>query len=227
MTDIPAARPRLAEIDIAADPAAWTRLGFAVDAVSGSLRLGATTIRLSGDDGGSATGMTGWTLAGEAVLGAEGPIDGLTTHRVAEVADVTPGGVHPNGATRLDHVVVMTPALDRTLDALRGAGLDLRRVRDAGGGFRQGFFRLADDVIVEVGGDVPDVDPAEPARFWGLVAVVPDVDALAASLGPDLVGDPKDAVQPGRRILTVRREAGAGLPLAFLTPHVRRGEDRG
>lgn len=223
MTDVPAPRPRLAEIDIAADPAAWIRLGFAVDAASGSLRLGTTTIRLSGAAGAPGAGMTGWTLAGETVLGAEGPIDGLPTSRVTQDADVTPGGAHPNGATRLDHVVVMTPALDRTLEALSAAGLDLRRVREAGGGFRQGFFRLADDVIVEVGGNIPDVDPGEPARFWGLVAVVPDVDALAASLGPVLVGEPKDAVQPGRRIVTVRREAGAGLPLAFLTPHARRG----
>jgi hypothetical protein len=222
VTDVPVPRPRLAEIDVAADPAAWTRLGFAVDAASASLRLGTTTIRLGGTDGDPGAGMTGWTLAGEAVLGDEGPIDGLPTSRVAEAADTTPGGEHPNGATRLDHVVVMTPALDRTLAALRAAGLDLRRVREAGGGFRQGFFRLADDVIVEVGGDAPDLDPTEPARFWGLVAVVPDVDALAASLGPSLVGEPKDAVQPGRRIVTVRREAGAGLPLAFLTPHVRR-----
>jgi hypothetical protein len=28
----------------------------------------------------------------------------------------------------------------------------------------------------------------------------------------------KDAVQPGRRIATLRREAGAGVPLAFMSP---------
>jgi hypothetical protein len=126
---------------------------------------------------------------------------------------------HPNGTVGLDHVVVFTPALDRTLEALQGAGLDLRRVREACGDppVRQGFFRLG-DVILEVAGPVGEDGPA---RFWGLVAVVADLDAAVAA-GGGLVGTPKDAVQPGRRIATVRREAGLGVPLAFMTPHVRK-----
>jgi hypothetical protein len=51
------------------------------------------------------------------------------------------------------------------------------------------------------------------AGLWGVVVVVPDLDAL----GP-LVGEPRDAVQPGRRIATVRREAGLQTALAFMTP---------
>ena len=43
-----------------------------------------------------------------------------------------------------------------------------------------------------------------------------DLDALATRLGDDL-GAPRDAVQPGRRIATVRESAGLGLPLAFMT----------
>jgi hypothetical protein len=45
------------------------------------------------------------------------------------------------------------------------------------------------------------------------VAVVPDL----AVLGPQ-VGEPHDAVQPGRRIASVRRDAGLRAPLAFMTP---------
>jgi hypothetical protein len=33
-----------------------------------------------------------------------------------------------------------------------------------------------------------------------------------------LLGDIRDAVQPGRRIATVRREAGLGVPVALMTP---------
>jgi hypothetical protein len=44
-----------------------------------------------------------------------------------------------------------------------------------------------------------------------------DLDATAAVLGERL-GAVRDAVQPGRRIATVRREAGLGTPLAFMTP---------
>ena len=52
-----------------------------------------------------------------------------------------------------------------------------------------------------------------PVRFWGLTVTVADIDALA---GP-LLGAAHPAVQQGRRIATVRREAGLGLPVAFMT----------
>jgi hypothetical protein len=43
--------------------------------------------------------------------------------------------------------------------------------------------------------------------------VVADVDVPRPHVGPA-----KDAVQPGRRIATVRREAGLGVPVALMTP---------
>ena len=58
--------------------------------------------------------------------------------------------------------------------------------------------------------------PGAPATFWGLVFVVADLDAAGAVLG-DRLGPARDAVQPGRRIATVRREAGLGLPVALIT----------
>jgi hypothetical protein len=83
----------------------------------------------------------------------------------------------------------------------------------------QGFFRLG-EVILEVVDGMP-LDPAAepapgaPAAFWGLVFVVADLDAAAARLG-DRLGTPRDAVQWGQRIATVRREAGLGLPVALI-----------
>ena len=109
-------------------------------------------------------------------------------------------------------MVVTTPDLARTFAALESEGLDLRRTREAGEA-RQGFYVVGDAVLEVVG----DVGPPGPARFWGLVAVVRDLDALAARLG-DRLGAPKDAVQPGRRIATVRGAAGLGVPVAFMTP---------
>jgi hypothetical protein len=47
--------------------------------------------------------------------------------------------------------------------------------------------------------------------------VTSDLDALAARLG-DKLGPIRDAVQPGRRIATLRREAGSSVPIAFMTP---------
>ena len=63
-----------------------------------------------------------------------------------------PPGTHPNGVIAIDHVVLMSPDLDRTVEVLAGVGLEPRRQRDAelgGRPIRQIFFRLG-EVIVEV-----------------------------------------------------------------------------
>ena len=119
----------------------------------------------------------------------------------------TPGArrvEHPNGATGIDHVVLLTDDFDATVGRLRREGLDYRRTRDGGGGHRQAFFVLG-PCLLEVGGPV---DGGE--RLWGVTLVAPDL----APFG----GHPKDAVQPGRRITTVPREAGLGIPVAVMTP---------
>jgi len=194
------APPALARLAIAGDPGAWSALGFAVDGAT--CRIGATELDFEpGDDG-----LVGWTLAGP----GEGDVDGLATRWIApgQVAPRTAAPAHPNGALQLDHVVVMTPDVGRTTAALEAVGVGCRRVREAHAGgrpVRQAFFRLG-EVILEV---VGPPEPEGPARavFWGLVAIVEDLDACARRLGERL-GTVRDAVQPGRRIATVRHECG-------------------
>jgi len=41
---------------------------------------------------------------------------------------------------------------------------------------------------------------------------------VVAHVEPGLFGEPRAAVQEGRRIVTVSRSAGLTVPLAFLTP---------
>jgi Glyoxalase/Bleomycin resistance protein/Dioxygenase superfamily len=123
---------------------------------------------------------------------------------------------HPNGVTQIDHLVVFTPDLERTTDALGRIGVERRRVREVetdDGGLRQGFFRLG-EVILEVV-EHGKVEPG-PARFWGITFAVADLDACAELLG-DRLGSIRDAVQPGRRIATMRESAGLGLPVALIS----------
>jgi hypothetical protein len=87
-------------------------------------------------------------------------------------------------------------------------------VREHSDTLHQGFFRLGEVILEVVGPPQPSGD--EPARFWGLVAVVPDVDALVADAEPGLFGTPRAAVQEGRRIVTVSRAAGLAVALAFI-----------
>lgn len=74
-------------------------------------------------------------------------------------------------------------------------------------------------MILEVVEHPPGTPAAEdagaPSRFWGLAFLVEDLEASANHLGP-LLGAPRDAIQPGRQIATVRREAGLGLPVALM-----------
>lgn len=206
------------ELTIADEPATWAALGFVVE---GDLcRVGAVRIRLAGRDAGR--GIVGWILRGL----ASGDLDGLPTQRADDSAPAA--GVasvaHPNGVTAFDHVVAIAPALDRTVSALQAAGLDLRRIREEptpAGAPRQAFFRLG-DVILEVV-QAPD-DALErsggadgPAFFWGLAFKVADLDATAAAIGEERCSAPRPAVQPGRRIATLRRSAGLAVPVALMT----------
>jgi len=131
--------------------------------------------------------------------------------------------VHPNGITALDHAVAIAPALDRTVVALQDAGLDLRRVREEptpAGAPRQAFFRLGSNILEVVQEPAEATERAggdRPAFFWGLAFVAPDLDATVAGLG-DRVSEIRPAVQPGRRIATLRRSAGLAMPVALMTP---------
>jgi hypothetical protein len=111
---------------------------------------------------------------------------------------------HPNGATGIDHVVLLTDDFDATVERLRSEGLDYRRAREAGEGRRQAFFVLG-PCLLEVAGPV---DGGE--RFWGITLVAPDLERFG--------GRVKDAVQAGRRITTIPREAGLEIPVAVMTP---------
>jgi hypothetical protein len=203
------AGPTIDELVVADDADPWERLGFAVE--DGAARVGTVRLRFAGRAAGK--GLVGWSLRDVATT----ELDGLASTR-SKAAPAAPGR-HPNGAIRVDHVVVLTPDLERTFAALEAAGIGLRRVRDAGTPerpLRQGFFRLG-EVILEVVGGAPDADADGSAAFWGLVFVVEDIDSLAEQLGERL-GSVKDAVQAGRRIATVRSAAGLSVPVAFITP---------
>ncbi|HEV7483697.1 MAG TPA: hypothetical protein VGO13_11435 [Solirubrobacterales bacterium] len=207
--------PALDQLTVADPPGAWAALGFAVD--GDTCVVGGVRIRLAGPDAGR--GVVEWSLRG--VDSTE--LDGLPTER----SDRQPpegSPAHPNGITALDHVVAIAPELDRTVAVLEGAGLDLRRIREEptpAGAPRQAFFRLG-ATILEVVQEPAEVSERagggdRPAFFWGLAVVAPDLDATVADLG-DRVSEIRAAVQPGRRIATLRRSAGLSVPVALITP---------
>jgi hypothetical protein len=203
------ARPQLAELRIADPRSRWEALGFSIGDDS-NLDVGGVRLRL-GCDG---HGIIGWTIS-RIDPGTSG-IDGLPTEAAIADHPPRPPVEHPNGAIGIDQVVIVTPDFDRTSLALDQAGIPLRRITETRGS-RQGFRRLGSAILELVetrGGDgVTD----GPARFWGLVVIVEDMEALSDRLG-ELLGSIRPAVQPGRRIATLREEAGLSPNVAFMNP---------
>src|SRR6185437_16164575 len=180
------------ELVLADEPARWRGLGFAVDGEV--VRLGDVRLRLAGEDAGR--GIVGWSLRG--IPGSA--LDGLETTAAPgarpdgsepEPHSAGTPAPHPNGIAAIDHVVAMTPALDRTVSALTAAGLDLRRIREQptpAGAPRQAFFRLGEEILEVVQEPKQVVAGREGgaergARLWGLALLAPDLDRTVAALG--------------------------------------------
>jgi hypothetical protein len=208
-------------LEVGDHPSSWAAAGF--HAEGDEVAIGSVRVRCLGDGG----GHDRWRLRADDGVDVPASVDGIATTVVPAGHDAAAAAVHPNHVTGFDHLVLRSPDLDRTTEALGALGLDLRRTRVLGEGataFEQRFFRLGGVILELVGPAVASGD--EPCRIWGYALVTEDIDASAAVLG-DHCAAPKDAVQPGRRIATVRtRDLGIGPTIALMTPHVRAGRSR-
>jgi hypothetical protein len=196
-------RAELVALEVGDPPEAWEALGFSV-LPDRAIELGGVRLQLGADG----EGIVSWTLRG---IDRTDAIDGLPTRVIDQSVARDVVGSHPNGAIAVDHVVILTPDFDRTAAAVAAAGMPLRREAERNGA-RQGFRRLGPAIMEIV--QAPDVGGT---RFWGLVVIVSDLDALAERFG-DLLSEIRPAVQPGRRIAPLRSKAGLGPAVAFMDP---------
>jgi hypothetical protein len=186
----------------------WQAAGFAT--TGDLIRIGNTTIVCDPTAGSG--------IQAVAIGGLTQPVDGLPIDPNEVVC--APELPHPNHITRIDHLVMLSPAVERTSQALMLAGLERRRIRtfDVNGeARRQDFFWLG-DVILELAG------PAEPqgdgsAMLWGLALESDTFEASVDAFGAH-ISTPKPAVQPGRQIATIKtRELGISVPLVVMSSH--------
>src|SRR5437763_11686689 len=158
--------PTISALEVTDPPDLWRDLGFTVD--GSSCRIG-STVHALGVPG--ERGVMSWSLDGVDV--ADNEVEGLpTTLRPVEAGDPP---AHTNGVTIIDHVVVFTPNMERTVLTLEQLGVECRRMREAGRGNVQAFFRFAETILEVVG--PKDGDGDGPARFFGLAFTVADLDA--------------------------------------------------
>ena len=224
--------PTIDQLTIADDPARWDALGFDIKDAStqiGTVRLRFTAPAASPEQ----PGIVAWSLRDvlSDALSPEGELDGLPT-TISESEPPEPAPAHANGVVAIDHVVAASPELDRSVAAMQAAGLDLRRIREQptpAGAPRQAFFRLGHEILELIQEPAEVVERAggseHPVRFWGLAVLVEDIDVTAQRLGPH-VSEVRTAVQPGRRIASVRRSAGLAVPLALMSRDARAAGSR-
>ena len=206
----------IAELVVGGSPEPWENSGFSLLSVSADesrFSLGDVVLVVRQA---LPPGMVSWTLSmGENDVVGDISIDGIATHVVGqcEMPKITSVGVGAIGCIGVDHVVVRTNSLDITCAAITQAtGAPVKRVRDAGSGVQQAFHKLG-SVVVEV---VESPQRVEATHLWGFVANVADINGLSQFMGPDVLGAPKPATQPGRHIASARSGAALGVPFAVM-----------
>lgn len=226
----PPPSPEVVSLQVAETPEAWAAAGFAVDA-DGGCRIGGVTVELVGPEAGE--GVVGWSLR-HLPDGAAADLDGFATTPAGDESDASDACTgptdHPNGVTAIDHIVLLTDDLPRTVEAAAAIGLTPRRWRDHAVGdgrpVRQAFIVVRPLVLELVAPAERPRTPRPGVRSFGLALVCPDLAVARAALG-DRLGPDKAAVQPGRRIATIRhRDLGLGTPLALMTPRPGRRPGR-
>lgn len=179
-------------------PDAWRELGFGMH--EGHARAGAVGFELAADE-------PRWSFDR---LAADPESIGIPTRQDPPPDGPPPG--NPNGATHIDHVVVLTPDLDSGVAALTATlGMDpRRRFRPRPGGPEMVFFRAGEAVLEVIGRGGP--------RLSGVAFSSPDLDATVEAVrgAGAPIGDPKPAVQGGRIASVWRGHLGFGI--AFLEP---------
>ncbi len=121
-------------------------------------------------------------------------------------------GANQNTVDYLEHIVVMTPSLEDAIAAHEKIGLPCKRIREAGVGVRQAFFKLEQTVleIVGPGRGVPQV--------WGLAFMCTDISRAVdvARTGGLEATAPKTAIQGGKIARIVNPLDGVAI--AYMEP---------
>ena len=113
-----------------------------------------------------------WTVAG---VTAATDLDGLPTN-VVERDGTPPLGAasHLNTTTIIDHIVVATPAIDRTIAAFVAVGMEPRRERVGGSAsmpMRQVFLRMG-EVIIDLMADWAKIFVGLVVPFLAIAALI-------------------------------------------------------
>ena len=205
----------LQRIVIGDDPDSWRSAGFSV--LDNEMVFGKTVVELAGTANGR--GVLGWAIEG-------------VTSNIESITSIAPSGTtlaveqrtgldNTNAVFAIDHVVIETGDLDRTVAAFTEVGIKERRQGQmtTSLGERRQSFLWAGRVIIEIVAPVT-ADPNVAMRVWGLALVSANLATTSHVLAENM-SEPRNAVQPGRKIATIDTSAlDISVPLVVMSPHV-------
>lgn len=206
------AAPSIVELHIGDEAEVWVNLGFRVE----NKRCRVGTIDLVFDQGSKSSGIHSWVLRN-----AKFPNFGSIKTMSQDSISIERASDHPNGCFGIDHVVLRVPEFSRGRIALEEIGAIVGEpapISESGPTIFGSSVNMGEVVLELIGPE--QLDPLADWVLWGLVMSVREIDACAKLLGP-AVGKVKPAVQKNKCIMTVRKEAGSSVPMAFLGPRVK------
>ena len=205
----------LKRLVIGDDPDAWRTAGFSV--IGNEIVFGKVTVELAGTSG--ARGVLGWRIDGVA-----SDVAGIrTVPSAGEVVSPAPrsGLDNTNAIFAIDHVVVETGDLDQTVRDFVEVGMSERRRGQitTPHGERGQSFLWAGRVIIEIVGPI-EARSDQRVGIWGLALVSANLQTTSHVLAEN-ISEPRDAIQPGRKIATVNHRAlDISVPIVVMSPHV-------
>ena len=204
--------PLLTKLVLPGEPSEWEKIGFAPR--DSAFQVGQVACAIGATE-------PSWAFDIDGV----GPdrLCGITTEEFAAPLSTDGFSQQPNGAFKIDHVVVVSDAPSQTKAIFEKFGLVGKGARSVGSGDsqRSQCFFWSGELLIELVGPAVEQQGASPrARIWGVTFVVDEFAALLA-LGGGLVSEPRDAVQAGRQIAIAGLQQELGVELAFISPHTK------
>ena len=224
----------VAGVALSASSSLYHRLGFSLTKLGGmSSILSVSNLQVlltdtSNDKFGADKTLL---LAGDRDLSGVCDIDGLQVSPMPQELNINNRDLgHSNKVVRAEALVIRSPDWRRTKSAFEHLGIMEAKAReDIYPGLRLSFFRAGtpdQQLILELVAplEAPESDATSmPAKLWGVTWQVKDDLAAArrAIMPPANLSSDRKAVQPGRKIATLKDAGATRLAMAFITPSPR------
>ena len=209
--------PKLKRLFVANPPHVWESMGFKI--VGNQVQLGNVIIQLV-EKVCVCNPVVGWDWE-NLVASKPSHIDGIPLLN-DKVDNVTEDVQHMNNSIAVDHVVLKTFNVEKTIKCMNEIGLEVRkRVVHQSKGMEQVFFK-AENTILEVISSLEASNSVQDSYIWGITFVTSDIITLHKNLeGSTKV--PYDAVQIGRKFTTLDNlKHGTKVRIAFISPHMKK-----